>query len=73
MVIPTGITDVTNGYFVPSAYSSAATTANRTFLEGVNDILFSRRPMSEFDQLLKDWRNAAGDKMRQDYMTAMSA
>jgi putative aldouronate transport system substrate-binding protein len=37
VLLATGIQDVTNGYSSPSAYSTAATTANQTFNDGVND------------------------------------
>ena len=73
MLLTTGIQDVTNGYYVSSAYTVAATTANQTFLDGVNDILFSRRPMSDYDHLVREWQTAAGDKMRQEYLEAMAA
>jgi len=72
MLLVSGIQDVTNGYSSSSAYSSAATTATQTFNDGVNDILYSRRPLSDYDQLLKDWQKAAGDKMRQEYTEAMA-
>ena len=45
----------------------------QTFNDGVNDILYSRRPFSDYDQLVKDWQKAAGDAVRQEYMEAMSA
>jgi hypothetical protein len=43
-----------------------ATTANQTFSDGVNDILFSRRPLGDYDQLVRDRQKSAGDKIRQD-------
>jgi putative aldouronate transport system substrate-binding protein len=72
MLLTTGIQDLTNGYYAPSAYGAAATSASQTFNDGVNDILFSRRPMSDYDQLMRDWQKAAGDQVRQEYMTAMN-
>lgn len=73
MLLATGVQDATNGFYSKSAYAAAATTATQTFNDGVNDILYSRRPFSDYDQLVKDWQKAAGDAVRQEYMEAMSA
>jgi putative aldouronate transport system substrate-binding protein len=73
MLLTSGLEDVTNGYYSPTAFSAAGTTANQTFSDGVNDILYSRRPMSDYDQLVRDWQKAAGDKMRQEYAEVMTA
>ena len=73
MLVATGVASVTNGYYAASAYSSAASTAQQTFGDGINDILFSRRPMSDYDQLVKDWQNASGNAQREEYMQAMAA
>jgi putative aldouronate transport system substrate-binding protein len=72
MLLATGVQDATNGFYAASAYSSAATTALQTFNDGVNDILYSRRPMSDYDQLVKDWQRASGDAVRKEYTEAMS-
>jgi putative aldouronate transport system substrate-binding protein len=73
MLVAGGIANVTNGFYAKSAYSAQATTALQTFNDGVNDILFSRRPLSDYDQLVKDWQAAAGETMRREYMDAMAA
>ena len=72
MLVDGGIQDATNGYYSKSAYSTAATTATQTFSDGVNDILYSRRPLSDYDQLVKDWQKSAGDQIRQEYVEAMA-
>jgi putative aldouronate transport system substrate-binding protein len=73
MLLTTGVQDVTNGFYSKSAYAAAATTATQTFNDGVNDILYSRRPMSDYDQLVRDWQKAGGDTVRQEYMEAFAA
>jgi hypothetical protein len=33
----------------------------------------ARDPISAYDQLLKDWQNAAGNKIKQEYNDAIAA
>jgi putative aldouronate transport system substrate-binding protein len=73
LLMKSGIQDVTNGVYAPAAYSSAGTTANQTFLDGISDIFYSRRPMRDYDQLVRDWQKSAGDQMRQEYTEALAA
>ena len=47
--------------------------AQTTFYAGVQDIVLGRRPLSDLDGLVSDWRSAAGDKMRGEYMDALAA
>jgi putative aldouronate transport system substrate-binding protein len=70
--IPYGIDDPTNGYYSPLAYGKGV-QADNTFYDGVRDIILSRRPMSDYDQLVTDWRTTAGDQIRKEYTDAMSA
>jgi putative aldouronate transport system substrate-binding protein len=70
--IPYGIDDPTNGFYSPTAYGKGV-QADQAFFDGVRDILLSRRPMSDYDQILADWRTTAGDTMRKEYTDAMSA
>ena len=46
--------------------------AVRRSTPGVQDIVLSRRPLSDLDGLVGDWRTAAGDKMRGEYLDAMA-
>ncbi len=32
------------------------------------DILFNRRPFSDYDTLVNDWRTSVGDTIRQEYL-----
>ncbi|MBV8716541.1 MAG: extracellular solute-binding protein [Chloroflexi bacterium] len=47
--------------------------AQTTFYAGIQDIVLGRRPLSDHDGLVSDWRNAAGDKIRGEYMDALAA
>jgi len=35
--------------------------------------MVAREPMSAYDQLVKDWQNAAGNKIKQEYNDAIAA
>jgi putative aldouronate transport system substrate-binding protein len=67
------VADVTLGYYSPTQASSAGKQADQAFMDGVNNIMVARDPMSAYQQLVKDWQNAAGNKIKQEYNVAMAA
>ena len=42
--------------------------ADQAFYDGVADLLFNRRPFSDYDSLVADWRTAAGDAIRTEFL-----
>src|SRR5579864_1852253 len=62
-----GVLDPTLGYYSPANYSKG-TVAEMTFRQGAVDIVVGRRPMSDYDSLVSDWRNAAGEQIRKEYL-----
>jgi len=64
--------DPTLGLYSPSAFQLGI-PAQSTFYAGVQDIVLGRRPASDLDGLVGDWRTAAGDRMRSEYLDAMAA
>jgi putative aldouronate transport system substrate-binding protein len=66
------VADVTLGYYSPTQAASAGKQAEQTFLDGLNNIMVARDPMSNYDQLVKDWQNAAGNKIKQEYTDAIA-
>ena len=70
--IPFGVDDPTNGFYSPTVFAKGA-VADMTFWDGLRDIILSRRPMSDYDQLVTDWKNTAGDQVRKEYTDAMAA
>jgi len=44
--------------------------ANQRLGEGVSDIITGRRPSSDLQQLVNDWRNNRGDRVRKEYEQA---
>jgi putative aldouronate transport system substrate-binding protein len=71
-LIPLGIADPTLGFYSPRQGSRGA-TVRQTMLEGVRDIIAARRPMSDYDTLVKEWASAGGDQIRQEYQQAIAA
>jgi putative aldouronate transport system substrate-binding protein len=67
------VADVTLGYYSPTQAASAGKQAEQAFLDGLNSIMVARDPMSNYDQLVKDWQNAAGNKIKQEYNDALAA
>jgi putative aldouronate transport system substrate-binding protein len=67
-----GLLDPTLGYYSP-AYYSKGTVAETTFRQGAVDIVVGRRPMGDYDQLVRDWRSAAGEQIRKEYLDAFAA
>jgi putative aldouronate transport system substrate-binding protein len=43
------------------------------FADGLIDIVTGRRPASDFDGLLRDWRSAGGDTIRSEFQQAYAA
>ena len=43
------------------------------FWDGLRDVILSRRPFADYDQLVSDWKTAAGDQVRKEYTDAMAA
>ena len=70
--LPLGVDDPTNGLYSPTIYSKGA-VANMAFWDGLREIISGHAPMSNFDQLVSDWRTAAGDQVRKEYMDAIAA
>jgi putative aldouronate transport system substrate-binding protein len=68
-----GILDPTLQYYSKTQYSSTGIQAAKTFSDAINDIIWSRRPMTDFDGLVQTWRTSAGDQIRKEYLDAISA
>jgi putative aldouronate transport system substrate-binding protein len=71
-LVAVGVSDPTRGYHSPTQ-SRKGVAADQTFHDGVADILFNRRPFSDFDQLVADWRTSAGDAIRKEYLDEITA
>jgi putative aldouronate transport system substrate-binding protein len=67
-----GVADPTVGFYSESN-GRQGVVANQRFGDGITDIVVSRRPLSDLDALLSDWRSGGGDVVRQEFEEAMAA
>ena len=70
-LIPAGITDPTLGYYSATLGNKGA-VINRTMLDGITDIIAGRRPLEDYDGLVKDWVSSGGDQIRKELLDAMA-
>jgi putative aldouronate transport system substrate-binding protein len=66
------VADPTAGYFSPT-FLSRGRPLEAAVSDGINDIIAGRRPMSDYDGLLKDWPSNGGDTIRHEYLELMTA
>lgn len=71
-LIPIGIADPSLGLYSPTA-SAKGVTADQTWYENMTDIIAGRRPLGDYDDVLKAWQEAAGNKVRMELMQAYAA
>jgi putative aldouronate transport system substrate-binding protein len=66
------IADPTLGLY-SQTYSAQQALLDQAMTDGVSDIVIGRRPVSDLDGLVKDWRNNGGEKARGEYQEAIAA
>jgi putative aldouronate transport system substrate-binding protein len=71
-LIPIGVADPSLGLYSPTG-SAKGVTADQTWYENLTDIIAGRRPMSDYDGLLKDWQTAAGNQVRSELQQAYAS
>jgi putative aldouronate transport system substrate-binding protein len=64
--------DPTLGLYSQSAFNLGV-PAQDALYAGVSDIVQGRRPLSDLDSLVGEWRTRAGDKMRAEFQNALEA
>ena len=63
------IEDPTVGHYSPTANRQGVTAVQR-FGDGITDIVAGRKPFTEYDGLVKEYLDAAGNQIRQEYEEA---
>jgi putative aldouronate transport system substrate-binding protein len=63
---PAGVDDPITGLYSPADAKNGVTLAGDMY-SGVQDIILGRRPLTDLDQLVKDWRSKGGDAIRAEY------
>jgi putative aldouronate transport system substrate-binding protein len=69
-MLAAGVEDPTIGLYSRTDVSQGP-VVNQGFIDGVADIVVGRRPLSDFDQLVKDWASKGGDTIRAEYQDAL--
>ncbi|MBV8718063.1 MAG: hypothetical protein JO020_27315 [Chloroflexi bacterium] len=67
-----GVQDPTVGFYSETA-GRQGLIASQRFGDGITDIVAGRRPVSDLDSLVSDWRSNGGDQVRQEFQDAMAA
>ena len=73
LLVNEGILDPTLQYYSKTQYSAAGIQAQQTFSDAINEIILGHRPLTDYDGLVQSWRSSAGDQIRNEYLTAISA
>jgi len=72
MAIPLGISDPTLGVVSQTNFARGV-RINQAFTDAIADIVLSRRPVADFEQLVKDWQNGGGNQIRTELQRGLSA
>ncbi|MDE3076523.1 MAG: hypothetical protein KGJ86_13960, partial [Chloroflexota bacterium] len=56
-----------------NTYAQKGALLNRTFTDGVDQILYGREPMCSYDGLVRKWRSGGGDQIRAELEKGLQA
>jgi putative aldouronate transport system substrate-binding protein len=70
--VNSGVVDPTLGYYSATNYAKGR-LAEMNFRQAAVDIVVGRRPMTDYDQVVADWRNTGGEQSRKEYLDAFAA
>jgi putative aldouronate transport system substrate-binding protein len=71
-LIPLGVADPTLGFY-SLMHGNRGALRRLAMLEGVRDTIAGRRPMSDYDTLVKDWASSGGEQIRKEFSNAIAA
>jgi putative aldouronate transport system substrate-binding protein len=71
-VVPSSVPDPTFG-LVSATASLKGVSLTNTMNDNLSAVLLGRRPMSDYDQIVADWRANGGDQMRQEFTAALAS
>jgi putative aldouronate transport system substrate-binding protein len=72
IIIPAGLEDPTLGFLSPTAVGRGA-AAMTVWSDGMRDVILGRKPISDYDTIVKEWKSNVGDTIRKEYADAMAA
>ena len=71
-LMPIAVSDPTFGQVSATNFSKGFPLA-QAIQDGIVDIVVGRRPMSDYDQLVKDWQANGGEAIRKEYQESIAA
>jgi putative aldouronate transport system substrate-binding protein len=71
-VIPVAVSDPTFGQVSLTNFTKGF-NLQQTMTDGLTDIIVGRRPLADFEQLVKDWQANGGETIRKEYMDSISS
>jgi putative aldouronate transport system substrate-binding protein len=71
VAIPAGISDPTLGVVSQTNFARGV-QLNQRVTDGVSDIILGRRPVTDLDQLVKDWQDGGGNQIRTEFQRGMT-
>jgi putative aldouronate transport system substrate-binding protein len=71
-VMPVAVSDPTFGQVSVTNFTKGF-TLTQAIQDGITDIVVGRRPMSDYDQLVKDWQTNGGETIRKEYAESIAA
>jgi len=69
---PDAVTDPTFGQVSTTNFSKGF-PLTQAIQDGITDIVVGRRPMSDYEGLVKDWQNNGGETIRKEYAESIAA
>ncbi|HEY3062199.1 MAG TPA: hypothetical protein VGL99_24775 [Chloroflexota bacterium] len=71
-LMPIAVSDPTFGQVSATNFSKGF-PLTQAIQDGITDIVVGRRPLSDYDQLVKDWQNNGGEVIRKEYADSIAA
>lgn len=72
-LVPLGVADPSVGLYSETSTQKNAVLVTLLMLPRLSAIISGKAPMSDFDQLVKDWRSQGGDQIKKEYAEAYNS
>jgi putative aldouronate transport system substrate-binding protein len=70
-LIPVAVSDPTFGQVSATNFSKGF-NLTQVMQDGITDIVVGRRPMGDYDQLVKEWQSGGGEQIRSEYTESIA-
>src|SRR5215831_8154628 len=70
-MIAVGVADPAASFY-SETHAAKGSIVNQGFLSAVGDIIAGRRPLSDYDGLVKDWQTGGGNQIRMEFQQAIA-